>query len=288
MVAGSNPATPAWARGLEVISYREKRTKMAVFSTEFPSSNFEKGNDSINFSFSTDNRIQIVCYDGVIAYKFSKAKMKEELIARTSIYLPKELFLLAKKKQINISKMFRIFLEEMMKDDEVEILKREIEELERRLEEKKAKLSFLMEERKRKEREEEAITKIVGKITSPLSIRFSQWMESFKPEDKARIVYGISKIVKDNYGIEMDKDFIITIFENAMNNGSKIKVEEVKKSDRRKMEGKEELRVKIPKDLMTILRIIRKYKGNSVIYLYASFLKLILCIRTILSLHFTS
>ena len=88
--------------------------------------------------------------------------MKEEQIVRTSIYLPKGLFLLAKKKQINMSKMFRMFLEEVLKDDEVEILKREIEELERKLEEKKAKLALIMEERRKKQEMEKAIMKVAG------------------------------------------------------------------------------------------------------------------------------
>ena len=34
-------------------------------------SNFGKENNSINFSFSTDNSIQIVCYYAVIAYNYS-------------------------------------------------------------------------------------------------------------------------------------------------------------------------------------------------------------------------
>ena len=34
-------------------------------------SNFENENSSINFSISTDNSIQNVCYDGVIAYNYS-------------------------------------------------------------------------------------------------------------------------------------------------------------------------------------------------------------------------
>ena len=86
-----------------------------------------------------------------------------------------------------MSRMFRMFLEEMLKDDEVEILKREIEELERKLEEKKAKLALLMEERKKKQEMEEAMRKVAEKLANYLTMRLRQWMEAFKPEDKRRI-----------------------------------------------------------------------------------------------------
>ena len=154
--------------------------------------------------------------------------MKEEQIVRTSIYLPKGLFLLAKKKQINMSKMFRMFLEEMLKDDEVEILKREIEELERKLEEKKAKLALIMEERKKKQEMEEAMMKVTEKLASHLTMRLKQWMEAFKPEDKGRIVSGATRILKLDYGIDVDVEQVQDIFERAMSNGSVVKPNDVK------------------------------------------------------------
>ena len=155
--------------------------------------------------------------------------MKEEQIVRTSIYLPKGLFLLAKKKQINMSKMFRMFLEEMLKDDEVEILKREIEELERKLEEKKAKLALIMEERKKKQEMEEAMMKVAEKLANYLTMRLKQWMEAFKPEDKRRIVSGAARILKLDYGIDVDVEQIQGIFEKAISNGSIVKPEDVKR-----------------------------------------------------------
>ena len=154
--------------------------------------------------------------------------MKEEQIVRTSIYLPKGLFLLAKKKQINMSKMFRMFLEEMLKDDEVEILKREIEELERKLEEKRAKLALIMEERKKKQEMEEAMMKVAEKLANYLTMRLKQWMEAFKTEDKRRIVSGAVKIMKLDYGIDADVEQVQGIFEKAMSNGSVVKPNDVK------------------------------------------------------------
>ena len=160
--------------------------------------------------------------------------MKEEQIVRTSIYLPKGLFLLAKKKQINMSKMFRMFLEEMLKDDEVEILKREIEELERKLDEKKAKLALIMEEKKKKQEMEEAMMKVAEKLANYLTMRLKQWMGAFKPEDKGRIVSGAARILKLDYGIDVDVEQVQGIFEKAMSNGSVVKPEDVK----RLLEGK--------------------------------------------------
>ena len=154
--------------------------------------------------------------------------MKEEQIVRTSIYLPKGLFLLAKKKQINMSKMFRMFLEEMLKDDEVEILKREIEELERKLEEKKAKLALIMEERRKKQEAEEAMMKVAEKLANYLTMRLKQWMGAFKPEDKRRIVSGATRILKLDYGIDVNVEQIQGIFEKAMSNGSVVKPQDVK------------------------------------------------------------
>lgn len=153
--------------------------------------------------------------------------MKEEQIVRTSIYLPKGLFLLAKKKHINMSRMFRLFLEEMLKDDEVEILKREIEELERKLEEKKAKLSFLMEERKKKQEMDEATMEVAKKISNYLTMRLKQWMEAFKPEDKKRIEGGAARLLKLDYSVDVDADYVKSIFEKAMDNGSIVKPEDV-------------------------------------------------------------
>jgi len=154
--------------------------------------------------------------------------MKEEQIVRTSVYLPKGLFLLAKKKQINMSRMFRMFLEEMLKDDEVEILKKEIEELERRLEEKKAKLEFITEERKKNQEMKDAMMKVAEKLANYLTMRLKQWMEAFKPEDKRRIVSGAARILKIDYGIDVDVEQIQGIFEKAMGNGSVVKPEDVK------------------------------------------------------------
>ena len=154
--------------------------------------------------------------------------MKEEQIVRTSIYLPKGLFLLAKKKQINMSRMFRMFLEEMLKDDEVEILKREIEELERKLEEKKAKLALIMEEKKKRQEMEEAMMKVAEKLANYFTMRLRQWTEAFKPEDKRRIVSGAVKIMKLDYGINADVECIQDIFEKATSNGSVVKPGDVK------------------------------------------------------------
>ena len=154
--------------------------------------------------------------------------MKEEQIVRTSIYLPKGLFLLAKKKQINMSKMFRMFLEEVLKDDEVEILKREIEELERKLKEKKAKLALIMEERRKKQEMGKAIMKVAEKLADYLTMRLKQWTEAFKPEDKRRIVSGAARILKLDYGIDVDVEQVQGIFEKAISNGSIIKPEDVK------------------------------------------------------------
>jgi len=81
--------------GLGVISSWKQRIKAAVFSTEFPSlfiflteksniiffetacmlcyvvlSNFENENGKINFSISTDNSIQNLCYGGITAYNY--------------------------------------------------------------------------------------------------------------------------------------------------------------------------------------------------------------------------
>ena len=154
--------------------------------------------------------------------------MKEEQIVRTSIYLPKGLFLLAKKKQINMSRMFRMFLEEMLKDDEVEILKKEIEELERRLEEKKAKLEFITEERKKNQEMGEAMMKVAEKLANYLTMRLKQWMEAFKPEGKRRIAGGAARILKLDYGIDAEVDYIQDIFEKAISNGSIVKPNDVK------------------------------------------------------------
>jgi len=97
-----------------------------------------------------------------------------------------------------------MFLEEMLKDDEVEILKKEIEELERRLEEKKAKLEFITEERKKNQEMGEAMMKVAEKLANYLTMRLKQWMEAFKPEDKRRIVSGAARILKLDYGIDAE------------------------------------------------------------------------------------
>ena len=112
-----------------------------------------------------------------------------------------------------------MFLEEMLKDDEVEILKREIEELERKLKEKKAKLALIMEERRKKQEMEKAIMKVAEKLADYLTMRLKQWTEAFKPEDKRRIVSGAARILKLDYGIDVDVEQVQGIFEKAISNG---------------------------------------------------------------------
>ena len=85
-----------------------------------------------------------------------------------------------------------------------------------------------MEERKKKQEMKDEMMKVAEKLANYLTMRLKQWMEAFKPDDKRRIVGGAARILKLDYGIDVDFEQIQGIFEKAMSNGSVVKPNDVK------------------------------------------------------------
>ncbi len=153
--------------------------------------------------------------------------MGEEHIARTTVYLTKKQKMLLKAKGINLSRAVRQLVTELLNESEEERLRQEIRELENALMEKKAKLEYIMAQRKQEQEVEESLMKVAEKLAAYLTKRFTQWREAFTPDEKKKVVGGAVRIVKLDYNIDVDDAHICSIFEKAASNGSAIKPQDV-------------------------------------------------------------
>lgn len=146
---------------------------------------------------------------------------------RTTVYLTKKQKMLLKAKGINLSRAVRQLVTELVNESEEERLKQEIRELENMLMEKKAKLQYIMAQRKQKQEMEESLMKIAEKLASYLTRRFMQWKEAFTLDEKKKVMNGTIKIVKLDYNIDVDDTYVYSLFKRAASNGSVITPQDV-------------------------------------------------------------
>lgn len=143
--------------------------------------------------------------------------MKEEHIVRTTVYLPKSHHKLLKAKGINLSRAVRQLATELLNESEEERLRQEIQELENALMEKKAKLEYIIVQRKQKQEVEESLMKVAEKLAEWLTQRYKFWKEKteFEAGEREKLIEGTVEVLKRDYGIYVDGAFISALFENA-------------------------------------------------------------------------
>jgi len=156
--------------------------------------------------------------------------MKEEEIIRTTLYLPKSLHIAVKSKDLNMSKLVRSFLEQIIEEDEEDILVREIERKKQELKQLEAKLKIIREKKKKENAEKQYIIDVATKVAEFLTIRFKNFIQAAKKYDHVNadhFIAGTIDLIQKDYGIFIRYDEMVKLMEKVNSNGSRIEKEDI-------------------------------------------------------------
>ena len=157
--------------------------------------------------------------------------MGEENIVRTTLYLPKSLYLAIKSKDLNMSKLVRSFLEQIIEEDEEDILVREIEKKKQELRQLEAKLKLIREKKKKENAEKQYILDVATKIAEFLTLRFKQFIRHTSKEERIwagnEFIANTIDLIQKDYGIFIEYNEMVKLFEKVDANGSRIEKEDI-------------------------------------------------------------
>jgi len=156
--------------------------------------------------------------------------MKEGEIVRTTLYLPRSLHIAVKSKDLNLSKLIRSFLEQIIEEDEEDIILREIERKKQELKQLEAKLKIIREKKKKENAEKQYIIDVATKIAEFLTVRFKNFLQASKEYrlvDTNHFIAGTIDLVEKNYGIFIEYDEMVKLLQKVNGNGSKIDKEDI-------------------------------------------------------------
>lgn len=156
--------------------------------------------------------------------------MKEGDIVRTTLYLPRGLHVAVKGKDLNMSKLVRAFLEQIMEEDEEDILVREIEKKKQELKQLEAKLKLIREKKKKENEEKQHILHVAAKIAEFLTVRFKNFTQAAKKHthlDGNRFIAGTIDLIQKDYGIFIEYNEMIKLMEKVNSNGFKVEKEDI-------------------------------------------------------------
>lgn len=150
--------------------------------------------------------------------------MAESDIIRTTIYLPRSLHTALKNKEINVSRMVRAFIDTILQDDELEIIEREIQQLQKRLHELEAKRQYLLEQRQQQQIKEESIMEKARPLTKYLNQLFKQ-----HPFDMKTVIATsqIIPYIQEEYGLDIAGGDILNLQKRANSNGGELHIEDI-------------------------------------------------------------
>jgi len=150
--------------------------------------------------------------------------MKENDIVRTTIYLPRNLHTILKKREINVSRMVRAFIDTILQDDELEIIEREIMQLKKRLQELEAKRQYLLQQREKEKLQEETIMEKARKFVAYLNNLFRN-----EPYDLEMTLITTDSLqyIQEEFGVNMKVKDILQMQQKAKSNGGKIHIEDI-------------------------------------------------------------
>jgi len=149
--------------------------------------------------------------------------MKEEEIVRTSIYLPKSLFLAIRSKQINLSREVREYLYQRIQEDEEQKLIKEIEEHKKIVRQLEAKLAIIKKKKKEEEEKRKILYQLADKIAKWLDIR----LRNIPEKNQQFFINKTIEILKSKYNVELSDKHIISLSNKIKSNGNKIKIEDI-------------------------------------------------------------
>ncbi|HEC76052.1 MAG TPA: hypothetical protein ENI33_02190 [Thermoplasmatales archaeon] len=141
--------------------------------------------------------------------------MGEDNIHRTTIYIPKKLYIIAKSMDINMSQSFSKYLEQLIKEDPETIIMKEIEEYKEKIRQLEAKLQIIREKKKQQQEKEKAIENVAQRIAEWLSKRLFNIPET----DSNRFMRKTKEIIIKNYGVNIDENTLYDFAEKIKGNG---------------------------------------------------------------------
>lgn len=156
-------------------------------------------------------------------------RMGEEAIHRTTVYIPKRLYLIAKSMGINMSQSFVKYLEQLIEEDPETVILKEIEEYKEKIRQLEAKLKIIRERKKQQQERQKAIENVATKIADFLTLRFKQFIRytSTSKENCDKFIINTINLIKRDFGISIEYKDMIKLFEKVDANGSKIKKEDI-------------------------------------------------------------
>jgi len=156
--------------------------------------------------------------------------MGEENIHRTTVYIPKKLYLIAKSMGINMSQSFVKYLEQLIEEDPETVIMKEIEEYKEKIRQLEAKLKIIREKKKQQQEKQQAIENVATKIAEFLTVRFKNFLQASKEYrlvDTNHFIAGTIDLVEKNYGIFIEYDEMVKLLQKVNGNGSKIDKEDI-------------------------------------------------------------
>ena len=142
--------------------------------------------------------------------------MREGEIHRTTVYIPKRYYIIAKSMGINMSQSFTQYLEQLIKEDPETVIMKEIEEYKEKIRQLELKLKVIREKKRKQQEKEKAMETIANKIAEWLTKRLSSIPDDF---NKERFLEKTKEIITKNYGVNMDINILHNFAEKIQGNG---------------------------------------------------------------------
>ena len=140
--------------------------------------------------------------------------MKEDSIHRTTVYVPKRLYIIAKSMGINMSQSFVKYLEQLIKEDPETVIMKEIEEHREKIRQLEAKLQIIREKKKQQQEKQKAIENTAQKIAEWLSKRLQNI-----PVNRERFIEKTREILLKDYGVNIDTKTLYDFSDRIKGNG---------------------------------------------------------------------
>jgi len=180
------------------------------------------------YYFSTEKKQGLdLCH---ICYGIGE-RMGEENIHRTTVYIPKRLYLIAKSMGINMSQAFVKYLEQLIEEDPETVILKEIEEHKEKIRQLEAKLKIIRERNKKQQEKQRAIENVATKIAEFLTLRFKQFIKNTSEEERiwagSEFIASTIDIIQKDYGIFIEYNEMVKLFEKVDANGFRIEKEDI-------------------------------------------------------------
>jgi len=150
--------------------------------------------------------------------------MGEEAIHRTTLYIPKSQWQILKRRGLNISRLIRSYLDIIIKEDELELIEREIQQLKKKLQELEAKKAYLLQQREKERYKQSVILEKARKFAEFLNNIFRDHPYDLQQQ---LLTTRILEYIQEEFSIVVSVEHIIKLQQKAKANSGKIYLEDV-------------------------------------------------------------